>query len=362
MHLNQYYLINVVLKNSWGEKMKKNIDKDPIDFIVLWVDDSDEKWIADKNKYSETKKIDAGNANRRYRDWNMLKYWFRGVEKYASWVNKIHFVTYGHLPKWLDTTNPKINIVKHEDIIPKKYLPTFNSNVIQFYLNRIEGLSEKFVLFDDDFYIINKVRPTDFFVGDKIRTSFCETPINFQIPGNVYAHSLMNNVQYINKYYNKKKFYKKNFFKLFSLKNGLKNNFKTLLSLSYNEFKGIANEHFCYENTKKHYDLFWKYCNDDLLVASNNKFRKHTDLTTLLVKQIAVLEGDFVPRSYKFGKRFTLTSKKEVNSICNAVSNKKYHIICINDNIKDEDFEYAKQKLIEEFEKQMPEKCSFERM
>lgn len=33
----------------------------------------------------------------RYRDWDNLQYWFRGVEKFAPWVRKIHFVTWGHL-------------------------------------------------------------------------------------------------------------------------------------------------------------------------------------------------------------------------------------------------------------------------
>ena len=28
-----------------------------------------------------------------------LKYWFRGVEKFAPWVNKIYFITYGHAAK-----------------------------------------------------------------------------------------------------------------------------------------------------------------------------------------------------------------------------------------------------------------------
>lgn len=34
----------------------------------------------------------------RYRDWENLKYWFRGVETFAPWVNKVYFITYGHIP------------------------------------------------------------------------------------------------------------------------------------------------------------------------------------------------------------------------------------------------------------------------
>ena len=41
--------------------------------------------------------IDATDA--RYRDWDILKYWFRGVEKYAPWVNKVYLL---HVDKLLN--------------------------------------------------------------------------------------------------------------------------------------------------------------------------------------------------------------------------------------------------------------------
>ena len=86
--------------------------REKIDFVIMWVDGSDPKWLAEKNKYSE-KKVSIDDGINRYRDMNLLKYWFRGVEKYTPWVNKIYFVTWGHLPEWLDTSNPKLVIVNH---------------------------------------------------------------------------------------------------------------------------------------------------------------------------------------------------------------------------------------------------------
>ena len=81
---------------------------DKIDFVVTWVDGSDPIWQKVKNQYSAE---GADTRVTRYRDWDQLKYWFRAVEKYAPWVNKVHFVTFGHLPQWLNTDNPKLNIV-----------------------------------------------------------------------------------------------------------------------------------------------------------------------------------------------------------------------------------------------------------
>ena len=108
----------------------------PIDFVIIWVDGNDKQWQAEKAKY-DGKTVTNANSEVRFRDWDNLQYWFRGVEKFAPWVNKIHFVTWGHLPKWLDTTNPKLNIVNHKDYIPSKYLPTFNSHTIELNLSLI---------------------------------------------------------------------------------------------------------------------------------------------------------------------------------------------------------------------------------
>ena len=63
----------------------------------------------------------------RYRNWENLQYLFRGIEKFAPFVNKVHFITEGHLPKWLNVNHPKLNIVKHSEYIPEVFLPTFSA-------------------------------------------------------------------------------------------------------------------------------------------------------------------------------------------------------------------------------------------
>ena len=131
---------------------------DKIDFVMIWVDGNDPEWRKEKDKYSNKVDNNTDNREARFRDWDNLQYWFRGVEKFAPWVNKIHFVTCGHLPKWLNTENPKLNIVKHKDFIPEKYLPTFNSHTIELNLHRIKGLAENFVYFNDDLFIVKKTK------------------------------------------------------------------------------------------------------------------------------------------------------------------------------------------------------------
>ena len=102
-----------------------------IDFVVTWVDMDDPKWKEEFYKYSD--KIDNSvneKSEARFRDYGFLKYWFRGVDLFAPWVRKVHFVTSGQKPEWLNIDHPKLNMVSHKDYIPEEYLPVFKKLII----------------------------------------------------------------------------------------------------------------------------------------------------------------------------------------------------------------------------------------
>ena len=132
-----------------------------IDFVIPWVDGNDPEWRKRKNEYLGTAEDD--DREERYRDWGLLPYWFRGVEKYAPWVRKIFFVCDQEPPKWLNTEHPKLKIVRHEDYLPEEYRPAFSSSPIELNLHRIDGLGERFVYFNDDTFLIREVKEDFFF-------------------------------------------------------------------------------------------------------------------------------------------------------------------------------------------------------
>ena len=80
--------------------------KNEIDIVVLWVDDKDPQWQKKKAEYTGVMPVEGGEAAR-YRDWDTLKYWFRGVEKFAPWVRNVYFVTDNQKPCWLNLEHPK---------------------------------------------------------------------------------------------------------------------------------------------------------------------------------------------------------------------------------------------------------------
>ena len=109
---------------------KNNIEA--VDLVYLWVDDKDENWIKKRDSFLNPELKSEAVSCCRFRDNDELKMSLRSVEKHLPWINKIFVVTDGQIPRWLDTENPKIEVVFHEQFIPQEYLPTFNSNVAFF--------------------------------------------------------------------------------------------------------------------------------------------------------------------------------------------------------------------------------------
>ena len=330
------------------------MENDKIDFVVLWVDGSDVEWQQEKKQYTISTKKDINGAIR-FRDWDNLKYWFRGVEKFAPWVNKIYFVTWGHLPKFLNVSNEKLVIVNHKDYIDKEYLPTYNSNVLDLNLKNIKSLSEKFVYFNDDMFLINDVKPSDFFDNNLPKDEYTESAI---IPQNdEFSHNLLNNIFVINKYYKKTKY--KNIFKKYNLRYGLKNNLKTFSCRFYKNYVGFHNPHIPQAFLKSDFENLWNLEEELCIQTSKNKFRTRFDITQYLIRYMRLASGKFMPRSYKFGKYFEIGNNNK--EAIKAIKNKKYKLICLNDVKEDFNFEEVKNEINKAFEAILPEKSSFEK-
>lgn len=328
--------------------------EEKIDFVILWVDGNDEEWLKEKNQYTE-KKNDTIN---RYRDWENLKYWFRAIEEYTPWVNKIHFITWGHFPEWLNIENKKINIVKHSDYIPKEFLPTFNSNVIELNLHRIGNLQEKFVLFNDDFFICKKMKPEEFFYKGLPCEQFSE---NINMPqgyNNSFSHTALNNIGIVNKHFSKRKVMTKNLGKYFNIKYGI-DNLRTLFLLPWPQYAQFKDPHLPVSFLKSTLEELWKEEPEALLTTSRNRFRQSTDINQYLMRYWQLLKGQFHPRSSKIGKYFEI--EKDNQKIVEAIKKQKYKMICLNDVDVNIDFEKAKQEINEAFHAILPNKSSFER-
>lgn len=335
------------------------MEKEKIDFVIMWVDGSDPKWLKEKNKYSE-KKVVIDEAINRYRDMGTLKYIFRGIEKYTPWVNKVHFVTWGHLPDWLNVKNPKLNVVKHEDFIPKEYLPTFSSHPIELNLHRIDELAEKFVLFNDDFFLLNPLDESYFFKNGLPVDHWKENTFKTEEAGdNFFDHIIINNIFLINKNFDKKDVYKKNFKKIFNLKYG-KRNIRYLMLRRWNYFCGFDWPHTANPYLKSTFKEVWEKEYDILNNTCMHKFRHVLDVNQWAMNVWQMCKGNFEVKSHNdFGRYYGISDDN--SELIEYIKDDKSTVVCINDTNMNVDFDKVKEEISEAFERKLPEKSSFEK-
>ena len=300
-----------------------------IDFVITWVDMCDPEWQARFAKYSGNKDNSKNGVSKaRFRDNGFLRYWFRGVEKFAPWVRKIHFVTAGQKPEWLDTNNPKLNLVNHEDIIPSEFLPTYNSPVIERYLHKIPGLAEHFVYFNDDFYIINQAPKERFFQGGLP----CDIAVfDYNPSWSQWYKRIKNNIRVINQNFSKKEVMAKYRDKWFDKSYGMKARWNYLLWF-YNKFITLRTPHNAQPYLKSTFDEVWAAAGEELTTTSRNRFRALTDLTPELFRTWQICRGNFTPyNTYRDTKMFPLMVRPK--QAVRAIRSQAYTLVCLNDNV-----------------------------
>jgi stealth protein CR2/Stealth-like protein len=135
-----------------------------VDAVYTWVDGSDPGFQAMRRHYAGPAPADQAN---RYRSNGELRFSLRSLLRHAPWVRRVHILTNGQVPGWLDRSHPRIHVVTHAEVFPKpQCLPTFNSHAIEMCLHRIPGLSRRFLYLNDDFFLGRDVRPAEFFTPD----------------------------------------------------------------------------------------------------------------------------------------------------------------------------------------------------
>ena len=327
-----------------------------IDFVITWVDMEDQKWKAEFSKYSGKKDNEKnGVSEARFRDYGFLKYWFRGVEKFAPWVRKIHFVTSGQKPDWLDANNPKINLVNHEDYIPEQFLPTYNSVVIERYIHKIPGLAEHFVYFNDDFYIINHVSTERFFKNGLP----CDIAVFQYNPSwSQWYKRIKNNLKIINRHFDKKEVMKRDYDKWFHESYGSKARLNYLLK-PYNKFITLRTPHNAQPYLKSTFEEVWAVAEKELTETSANRFRTVTDYTPELFRTWQICKGNFEPyNTYSDTKMFPLMIRPK--QAVRAIYNQSYTLICLNDNVHIRNYAQVMENIKNAFDSILPEKSSFE--
>lgn len=146
-----------------------------IDAVITWVDGNDKVWQDKINQYKNPP-IDFNKKQEsvRYNSIGEINIAIQSIIKFASFIKNIYLVTDNQKPKSFDelkklakSKNINLELVDHT-IIFKNYeslLPTFNSCSIGSLLYRIPNLSEHFIIFNDDTFLMRETKITDFFIN-----------------------------------------------------------------------------------------------------------------------------------------------------------------------------------------------------
>lgn len=326
-----------------------------IDFVIPWVDGNDPAWQESFRAHLPESKCTDDARVVRYRDWENLRYWFRGVEKFAPWVNKVHFITCDQKPDWLNLDAPKLHLVKHSDYISEEYLPIFSSHPIEINMHRIEGLTEQFVYFNDDFFLIDEVKPERFFQEGLP----CDmAALNALSSGHV-AHIVLNDLDIVNSDYSKKEVLCKHFCKWFTLKAGSKL-LRTLVLLPWPYFTGFYDHHLPQGFLKSTLEEVWDKYGETLVRTTASRFRSISDVNQWLFRYWQLAKGDFFPLDVNRDSAFFEISDHSLEGIVETIKWQKKKIIVLNDNDVSS-FEVARERINAAFHELLPDKSSFEK-
>jgi hypothetical protein len=155
--------------------MTEPLEKVQVDAVITWVNGNDKNWQKKINDYSESKiNFSSKNHLKRYNSIGEIDMAIKSIIKFAPFIKNIFLVTDNQSPESFESLkalarNKGVNLelVDHKIIFRgfEDYLPTFNPRSIEVMLFKIPNLSEHFIIFNDDTFIMKEVLVNDFFIN-----------------------------------------------------------------------------------------------------------------------------------------------------------------------------------------------------
>lgn len=268
-----------------------------IDYVVPMVFHDDALWREDFK--ATNREYDESNLGFfvRFRSWGTEHLLIRCIRKYMPFVRNIYIILARESQKraWMDEEN--VRIVYHKDIIPEKFLPTFNSCAIEMFVYRIKGLSERFIYGNDDMFPLSPLTEEDYFLGDTPCLVHGVKP--FPERPNIFHRSCLCGLNFIAKEFGKS--YSTTWLKGgHSLTPMLKSTWEYLWSIGGKEMENSISPFRTPYNFNQWISAWWHY---------------HS--------------GDYVNKA---PKRTYVSTKNSIEEVVKAISADDAGVVCINDN------------------------------
>lgn len=150
----------------------------PVDVVIAWVDGDDPRLAEKRSRYLPGGLISSGSGAHptRFASSDEIRYCVLSILRFAPFVRNIFIVTDeqdpgidGDVRKYFPERAGSLKIIDHREIFEgfEKHLPTFNSISIANMIWRIKGISDNFVYFNDDAFLIRPVKTEDWFINGR---------------------------------------------------------------------------------------------------------------------------------------------------------------------------------------------------
>jgi len=171
--------------------------REPIDAVWTWVDGNCDGFLRARNAISTAGVTANGSTRARWESGHEIDFSILSVLRFCPWVRNLYIVVgYGEKPRVSSVLGDRIRYIRHADILPEQSLPTCNSSGIECYLDRIPGLSDRFLYLNDDMFIGRPLSQSDFidpFGRTKMREEFSAPDVwKTTDPDHAYVSSMAN--------------------------------------------------------------------------------------------------------------------------------------------------------------------------
>ena len=296
-----------------------------IDIVIPFLNPESKSWQAEFAKYKEQEGIKGAN---RFRDWGTMRYVLRGIETNCPWVNKVHLILFDEsmVPNWLNTANPKLHICYHRDYIPKQFLPTFSSSVIEMFIHRIPSLAENFIYSCDDMLFVKPIPNDYFFKNNKPVSPLKSISASYNAEIDDWCK--------------------------------IENNNYRLEAKLLGKLQHCDHPHFQIPFNKTFIEFVWYKLESDFIKGlSHSKMRNKYENQIWIFDDLQRLTNHAITdiNIFKNAKIY------QGNNSGNFSEFKGKNIVCFNDIDSQRNYETVKKKFIQYMESVLPKKSSFER-
>lgn len=262
-----------------------------IDVVITYVNNRDSNWMREYGSLYHDK-----TYFNRYLDYNTLSLQIQLIRKYMSYVNNIYVVVSNESQvKKIDVKDAIV--ITHKQIIPEKFLPTFNSCTIEMFLHKIPNLSEYFIYFNDDMYPTSNSTIEDFFEDGKICMNFKK--VEKLDSNNIFRIQCKNSCDAAKRLNN------------------------TDITDSF-----IKPDHICLLHTKSSYAQVWSEIGDEIESSITNR-RSEKNFNQYLFALYNFYKGEV--KLKKLDYRFYDSKHNLFTDTLKDICSKKYKFVCIND-------------------------------